>query len=179
MVGSSTWLKATPRRACMIFLHFGIPQLSNSIRNREGRGATGRSKGATGRYKVVLLVVSSPRKLPPPPESVDIVSYADDSTLMARNNGISNLCRRLNSYLSILAAFFSNRNLKISPTKSSATLITTWTKEVSLQLAVEVGGQRIPTVIYPKILGVTSDSLHREGLEEKYGSIWEWTKKPC
>lgn len=61
-------------------------------------------------------------KLPPPSEGVEIVSYVVDSTLMARDNGINNLCRRINNYLSILAEFFSNRNLKISPTKFSATL---------------------------------------------------------
>ncbi|XP_046803758.1 uncharacterized protein LOC124419191 [Lucilia cuprina] len=61
--------------------------------------------------------------------------------------------------LCVLSSFFHLRNLKISPTKSSATLSTTWTKEVGLELDVTVDGEKIPTVNHPKILGVTFDSL--------------------
>ncbi|XP_037819861.1 uncharacterized protein LOC119609216 [Lucilia sericata] len=98
-------------------------------------------------------------KLPTPPDGVQIISYADDCSILATGNSIDDLCGLINSYLCDLSSFFHLRNLKISPTKSSATLFTTWTKEVGLELDVIVDGEKIPTVNHPKILGVTFDSL--------------------
>ncbi|XP_046803859.1 uncharacterized protein LOC124419270 [Lucilia cuprina] len=92
-------------------------------------------------------------------DGVQIISYADDCSILATGNSIDDLCGLINSYLCDLSSFFHLRNLKISPTKSSATLFTTWTKEVGLELDVTVDGEKIPTVNHPKILGVTFDSL--------------------
>ena len=47
----------------------------------------------------------------------------------------------------------------MSPEKSTATLFTTWTKEVKTQLNLVNSNQRIPTVAIPKILGVTFDNM--------------------
>ncbi|XP_036332737.1 uncharacterized protein LOC118744114, partial [Rhagoletis pomonella] len=69
------------------------------------------------------------------------------------------LCSKVNGYLSSLSRFFTARSLTLSPTKSTATLFTTWTKEVRLELGIHVDGTPIPTVDNPKILGVTFDSL--------------------
>ncbi|XP_037827577.1 uncharacterized protein LOC119615640 [Lucilia sericata] len=98
-------------------------------------------------------------KLPTPPDGVQIISYTDDCSILATGNSIDDLCSLINSYLCDLSSFFHLRNLKISPTKSSGTLFTTWTKEVGLELDVTVDGEKIPTVNHPKILGVTFDSL--------------------
>ncbi|XP_053960429.1 uncharacterized protein LOC128864703 [Anastrepha ludens] len=78
---------------------------------------------------------------------------------MAPGNGIDGLCSKVNDYLASLSRFFTATNLQLSPTKSTATLFTSWTKEVQLQLKVKVDDTQIPTVNNPKILGVTFDSL--------------------
>ncbi|XP_053960945.1 uncharacterized protein LOC128865055, partial [Anastrepha ludens] len=78
---------------------------------------------------------------------------------MASGNDIDGLCSKVNDYLARLSRFFTARNLKLSPTKSTATLFTTWTKEVKLPLQVHVDDAPIPTISNPRILGVTFDSL--------------------
>ena len=99
--------------------------------------------------------------IPRPPDGIEIVTYADDCTILASGPQIDNICERLNSYLADLVNFFTARNMKISASKSSATLFTTWTAEVRLPLNVLVDGVQIPTTNYPRILGVTLDSLFR------------------
>ena len=68
-------------------------------------------------------------------------------------------CLYINIYLTPLVVFFRNRNLRISATKSSVSLFTSWTKEVRKILSVKVEGNAIPTVRYPKILGIIFDNL--------------------
>ena len=55
--------------------------------------------------------------------------------------------------------WFKERNLFISPTKSSATIFTTFSNEVSLDLPIYINDEKVPTVKQPKILGVTFDNL--------------------
>ncbi|XP_017471492.1 PREDICTED: uncharacterized protein LOC108362858 [Rhagoletis zephyria] len=98
-------------------------------------------------------------KLPPPPAGVNLVSYADDCTILATGPNIDSLCGKISDYLTDLANFFTAKSLTISAAKSTATLFTTWTNEVRLELDVYVNGNKIPTVNHPKILGVTFDSL--------------------
>ncbi|XP_037811763.1 uncharacterized protein LOC119603706 [Lucilia sericata] len=98
-------------------------------------------------------------KLPAPPQGVEVISYADDCTIMTTGHNIDELCVLVNGYLHEIHQFFTARNLQLSPAKSSTTLFTTWTKEVNLNLGIVVDGVQIPTVHHPKILGVTFDSL--------------------
>lgn len=98
-------------------------------------------------------------KLPAPPEGVELISYADDCTILATGHNVDSLCGLVNGYLREITDFFTGRNLQLSPAKSSATLFTTWTKEVRLELNVAIDGVQIPTLNYPKILGVTFDSM--------------------
>ncbi|XP_049316872.1 uncharacterized protein LOC125779552 [Bactrocera dorsalis] len=98
-------------------------------------------------------------KLPQPPEGVSIPSYADDSTILISGNGIDGMCSKVNNFLADLPRFLTARNLTLSPTKSTATIFTKWTKEYRLELKIAVDGVKIPTVNNPQILGVTFDSL--------------------
>jgi len=47
-----------------------------------------------------------------------------------------------------------------SPGKSTATVFTTFSQEVSMSLPIKIGQHTVPTTKNPKILGVTLDSLH-------------------
>ncbi|KAI8117588.1 hypothetical protein CVS40_10573 [Lucilia cuprina] len=62
-------------------------------------------------------------------------------------------------YLHEIHQFFTARYLQLLPAKSSTTLLTTWTKEVNLNIGIVVDGVLISTVHDPKILGVTFDSV--------------------
>ncbi len=47
----------------------------------------------------------------------------------------------------------------MSPSKSSATVFSTFSGDVGIQLNVEINGETVPTEKKPKILGVTFDGL--------------------
>ena len=97
--------------------------------------------------------------LPPPPPGIHLISYADDCTSAASGVNVEETPNRINNYLSQVAAFFHERKLLLNSQKSSATLFTTWTKEVNDTLEVYIDDERVPTVKYPKILVVTFDNL--------------------
>jgi uncharacterized protein (UPF0147 family) len=97
--------------------------------------------------------------IPTPPEDIKLISYADDCTLLITGTDITYMCNKLNNYLDVLMDWLTDRNLKLSPGKSTATLFTSWTKEVNFVLPIQVRDHIIPTVTHPKILGVTFDPL--------------------
>lgn len=97
--------------------------------------------------------------LPHPPPEVKLVSYADDITLMATNTNVQEACDHLNAYLATLNEWLKSKHLELSAEKSTATIFTTWTREVNTELDIRVAGNLIPTVKRPRILGVTLDNL--------------------
>ncbi len=97
--------------------------------------------------------------MPSPPGKIKLVTYADDGNLLNSGPTVEPLVEELNSYLSVLNNWFKSRNLFISPSKSSATLFTTASNEVSTTLDIIIDGETVPTVKKPKILGVTFDNL--------------------
>jgi hypothetical protein len=97
--------------------------------------------------------------MPSPPGNIVLKTYADDSNILNSGPVIEPVVEELNSYLATLNIWFKNRNLHISPAKSSATLFTTASNECNLELAIEIDGEKVPTVKKPKFLGVTFDNL--------------------
>lgn len=98
-------------------------------------------------------------KMPTPLPGIKLVSYADDITLLVTGNNIEEMTEMLNTYLVSLNTWMNSRNLKLSPEKSTSTLFTTWTLEMSTTLNVSINEQQIPTVRNPKILGVNFDPM--------------------
>ena len=101
--------------------------------------------------------------IPLPPAPMKLVSYADDCSIMISGPKIPPLCKALNKYLEVLNRWFLERNLMISPLKSSATLFTTFNNEVGTDLPIYIEGKKVPTEKHPKILGVTMDPLMNFG----------------
>ena len=97
--------------------------------------------------------------MPSPPDSIKLVTYADDGTALSSGPAIDPICTRLNRYLDTLTEWFSRKNLQISPSKSSATLFTTFSNEMKIQLPIFINGSLVPTIQKPKLLGVTLDSM--------------------
>ncbi|KAI5707813.1 hypothetical protein M8J77_010316 [Diaphorina citri] len=98
-------------------------------------------------------------KMPLPPEGIQLTTYADDCTILCSDNKIGNICEQINPYLDTLKNWFRERKLELSAEKSTATLFTTWTKEVNTELDIKIEGNKIPTTKHPKILGLTFDNL--------------------
>ena len=102
-------------------------------------------------------------KMPSPPGNIKVETYADDTTALNSGVDIDKICTELNIYLDTLKTWFSSRNLGISPTKSSATLFTTWGNEKNKQLNIKIDNESVPTTTTPKILGCTLDSMWKFG----------------
>ena len=64
-----------------------------------------------------------------------------------------------NCYLETLILWFQDRNLLIFATRSSATVFTTFSDEVSAVLRIIIDCAKEPTTKEPKILGVTLDTM--------------------
>ena len=105
---------------------------------------------------------------PPPPPDIHLTSYADNCTIGSSGPSIPKLCVKLNKYLAKLHDFFLERNLFISPAKSTATIFTTCTQEVNTQLDITINGDKVPTIKNPKILGVYLDPLLTFGHHTKH-----------
>ncbi len=97
--------------------------------------------------------------MPSPPGNIRLETYADDSNILNSGPKIEPVVEEINNYLATLNTWFHNRNLEISPSKSSATLFTTSSNECSLELDVQINGEQVPTVKKPKFLGITFDNL--------------------
>ena len=112
------------------------------------------------------------RNMPQPPPHVSVKTYADDTTILSSHKDYKVICERINPYLSILENWFKERCLIISPSKSTATLFSTFGNEMNLELPIHINGDKIPTVKKPKILGVTLDTTfsfkhHADNLKQK------------
>ena len=83
-------------------------------------------------------------KVPTPPGNIKLVTYADDSEVLNSGTKIPPLCDELNMYLDTLNTWFTERNLLISPSKSSATLFTTFSNELAIQLPITKTELRYP-----------------------------------
>jgi hypothetical protein len=97
--------------------------------------------------------------MPAPPGKIKLVTYADDSNVLNSGPKFDPIVKELNSYLATLNDWFKGRNLFISPSKSSATVFSTFSNDCGIVLQIEVDGQIVPTVKKPTFLGVCFDNL--------------------
>ena len=103
------------------------------------------------------------RDIPQPDWPVQIVSYADDLTIFG-TGPLEEICQKINGYLEVLFAYLNSIFLKISPTKSTASLLTRESRQIhrlkspdQQELQIFIDGKLIPVELHPKILGVTLD----------------------
>ncbi|WP_333765075.1 reverse transcriptase domain-containing protein, partial [Streptomyces sp. IBSBF 2390] len=99
-------------------------------------------------------------KLPTPPEGIDIISYADDCTVMMSGTNLEHMCSSISAYLTTLKSWFNKRCLQYSTPKSIATLFTSWTQELGEgKINIQIDGDPIPFSSQVNILGVTFDPM--------------------
>jgi retron-type reverse transcriptase len=97
------------------------------------------------------------RDIPDPPPNIHIISYADDITIFSSGTNIPQITEQLNTYLATLSQFLNDRQLIISPQKSSVTLFTPDNAQLNCHPQVTINGNLLPLEKTPKILGVTFD----------------------
>ena len=101
--------------------------------------------------------------LPLPPSGVYVVQYADDISVYTTGTNIEDMAEQINKYISLVLDFLKERELEVSPTKSSVTLFTPDTKEAMIHPNVEMEGIKVDLDKTPKLLGVTFDTMYTFG----------------
>ena len=96
--------------------------------------------------------------MPSPPGSIRL-TYLDDCTALSSGPVIDPICTRLNRYLYTLTEWVSRKSLQISPYQLSATLFTTFSYEMKIQLPIFIIRSIFPMIQKPKLLGVILDSM--------------------
>ena len=114
-------------------------------------------------------------KLPLPPEYVTITEYTGDVTLTSSLAQVEKLRDIITAYLNNLHDWLEPTKLKLSAEKSSATLITTWIKEIKGDPHLFINNLLIPVKSKFKVLAVIFDS--RLIFEEKIRSTKEKLQK--
>jgi hypothetical protein len=118
---------------------------------------TGVPQGAVTSPKLFNFYLA---KIPTPPEGVFIIQYADDMSVYSSGKSIPALSAAINGYVPSLTEFLRERELLVSPEKSTVTLFTPDTKEFKIHPQVYVENQLVKLDQKPKLLGVTFDTMH-------------------
>ena len=106
------------------------------------------------------------RVCPTPPAGIQLVSYADDTTIAATGVDVSDLVARLNDYIPRIIGFLAERDLEVSAEKSTATLFSTWNRE-PVPPDIVVNGDPRPTGVKPK--NIRGDTRFYDNLESSRG----------
>ena len=126
-----------------------------------------RSKHRNNRSGVPQGAVTSPilfnfylRHLPKPPKNIQVVQYADDISIYATGKPYTGLAEAINKYIPEVLTFLEERELQVSPTKSTVTLFTPDTKEFKEIPEIKMKDTVVPHEPTPRLLGVTFDTMY-------------------
>jgi len=89
-----------------------------------------------------------------------VVQYADDISIYATGKPHAALANAINNYIPEVLDFLEERELKVSPTKSTVTLFTPDTKEFKDHPKVVIKNEVVKLELKPKLLGVTFDTMY-------------------
>ena len=98
--------------------------------------------------------------LPTPPDRVKTIQYADDISIYICGTDLDNMTNIMNDYVEKLLAYLKERELEVSPTKSTVTLFTPDTKEANLHPAIYIENLHVKLDKNPVILGVMYDTMY-------------------
>ena len=98
--------------------------------------------------------------LPTPPDRVKTIQYADDISIYISGTDLDNMTNIMNDYVEKLLAYLKERELEVSPTKSTVTLFTPDTKEANLHPAIYIENLHVKLEKNPVILGVMYDTMY-------------------
>lgn len=96
-------------------------------------------------------------KLPSPPSDVHIIQYADDISIYTSGTKARQLTQRLNKYLDTLLDFLEERELLVSPEKSTVTYFSPDKREANYHPNIKLRDKLVKLEKTPKILGVIFD----------------------
>ena len=93
--------------------------------------------------------------IPTPPDNIHISSYADDLSIMSIHTDANTWFTQAQIYITQLEHWLSQNRLKVAPTKSTSTLLTSHNGEHQHRPTATLNNVTIPHTHETKILGVT------------------------
>ena len=138
--------------------------LSSYLHGRQSRvnfrNETSKSKNV--RRGVPQGAVTSPilfnfylSNLPKIPKGIHLIQYADDISIYTLGTNVKTLSTKINKFMTTMANFLEERELIISPEKSTVTWFTPAIAEANLHPSINIKGKEIKLDENPKLLGVT------------------------
>ena len=94
--------------------------------------------------------------IPTPPPHTNIVTYADDITILTSHTN-PQTAQTVQPYLDQIHTWTQDNQLTLNASKTTATLFTPDPAEYSTNLTLNINNTQIPTNKEPKILGITFD----------------------
>ena len=121
-------------------------------------------QGAASKWKKSKLglpqgAVSSPLLWNFFTDKLDDIGFADDFHATAVSPAVDEISAGLNTAAVRLSTWTAENDMSISAPKSTITLFTPWTKQVNVNLDVEVGEDPVPTAKNPRLLGILLDPM--------------------
>ena len=98
-------------------------------------------------------------KIPNPPKGISIIQYADDISVYASGTDLNMLTDKLNQYMITLLNYLEERELLVSPEKSTVTLFTPDRRQGNIHPKIILKDKIIPLEKNPKLLGVIFDTF--------------------
>ena len=130
------------------------------FRNETSKARNVRSGVPQGAVTSPLLFNFYISLLPVPPGGVWIVQYADDISVYSSGTDINKLTNNINLYIKKVLSFLSERELEVSPSKSTVTLFTPDTKEAKIHPQVKMDNKLVDLDKCPRLLGVNFDTMY-------------------
>ena len=97
-------------------------------------------------------------KIPRPPDHIKIIQYADDISIYTSGTDIDKMTAELNKYLDTIVNYLEERELSLSPEKSTVTLFTSDRRQGNIHPQIKIKNTLVPLEKNPKLLGVHFDS---------------------
>ena len=116
-----------------------------SFRNTTSTGRIVRTGVPQGAVSSPLLFNFYLSNLPTPPANVKIVQYADDISVYVTGKDVPSMCTLINDYASLLIDFLAERNLVVSPEKSTVTLFSPDNQQINFHHEVFIDGCQVKT----------------------------------
>jgi hypothetical protein len=98
--------------------------------------------------------------LPLPPNGIRIIQYADDISIYCFGPRINPLCDKINKYITQVTNYLEERELLISPEKSTVTLFSPDPAEFKVKPDIKIKNKSIRLDQTPKLLGITFNTMH-------------------
>ena len=98
--------------------------------------------------------------LPRPPTGIYVIQYADDISIYTSGKDLEAMTNKINDYIKSVTDFLDERELMISPEKSTVTLFSPDPAQFNYHPQVKLKEQLVPLEKTPKLLGVTFDTMY-------------------